>query len=266
MSFAIGNIGITATRSTTTMRRTIAGNKTKSGRAASVIPDQIYPETGASTYSNDYENALWPNWTDGKSDEDIAKLAESELIHGRWAMMGCAGSWAGEVGTGTPWFKAGALCTPDDCSAVNTIFPGQVWALGPTIGDKVYPNFYNVLFSEIVLIGLAEAYRGGLIDPAFPQLTVGDLHPGGPNFDPLGLSDSQFGRGFETMRIAELKHARLAMFSFLGYIVQAFVTSPNGFTLEKSNLPSYTEGAPGPYANWLAHVADPVGDNLFKYL
>jgi len=228
-------------------------------RKAVVTKAYQYIETGESVYDGNWDQALWPNWAEGKDDDEITKLAETELIHGRWAMMGCAGSWAGEVGTGTPWFKAGALCTPADCSAVNSIFPGQVWALGP----EGYPSFYNVLAVEVFTMGFAEAYRGGLIDPLFEEYAVGDLHPGGPNFDPLGLADTSFGGGFETMRLAELKHARLAMISWLGYLFQAFITSPNGVS---GDLPSYTEGAPGPYANWLAHVADPFGDNLWKYL
>jgi hypothetical protein len=58
-------------------------------------------------------------------------------------MMGCAGSWAGEVGTGIPWFQAGKVCTPADCTAVNTVFPGQTLALAPE--GSGFPSFYNVL-------------------------------------------------------------------------------------------------------------------------
>jgi len=50
--------------------------------------------------------------------------AEREVIHGRWAMLGVNGAWAAENGTGIPWFKAGELCTPDDCTAVADKFPG----------------------------------------------------------------------------------------------------------------------------------------------
>ena len=56
-------------------------------------------------YGADWENVPWPNWADDKDGDEIVKIAERELIHGRWAMMGCAGSWAGEVGTGYPWFR-----------------------------------------------------------------------------------------------------------------------------------------------------------------
>lgn len=216
----------------------------------------MYPEPGKSTYDGDYSDVPWPGWAEGKSAAEIAKWQERELIHGRWAMMGCAGSWGAEVGTGTPWFKAGALCTPDDCTKMNSIFPGQVLGLAPD--GSGFPSFYNVAGLTVVAMGLSEAYRTGLIEPAFPELEVGDLHPGGEHFDPLGLGNDP--SKLDDYKLKELKHARLAMFAWLGYIVQAFVTNPG------SDLPSYSDGAPGPYANWQAHVADPIGDNLWSHI
>lgn len=217
----------------------------------------LYPEWGKNPYEGDFSNVPWPGWAYDRDPAEIAKWQERELIHARWAMLGTAGAWAGEVGTGVPWFKAGALCTPKDCSALNTIFPGQVVALAPEGGQ--YPNFNIVLGLEILMIGTAELYRTGLIPNCFPELKVGDPHPGGEHFDPLGL-----GKDPELLaeyKLKELKNGRLAMAAWLGYIVQAFVTSPG-----TSKLPSYTDGAPGPYANWLAHLDDPLNDNIYKYI
>lgn len=45
--------------------------------------------------------------------------------------------------------------------------------------------------------------------------------PGDYGFDPLKLSRS---RDFETLRLSELKHSRLAMISVIGFIVQTLVT------------------------------------------
>merc|ERR1712216_875100 len=90
-------------------------------------------------------------------------------------------------------------------------------------------------------------------------LKVGDPHPGGVHFDPLGLSEKL---DFEEMKIAELKHARLAMISWLGYMAQAFQT--NGASLGPK-YPHEIDGAVGPYANWQAHIANPVNENVFKY-
>jgi len=212
----------------------------------------------ASKNGRSFGETLWPNWTDGKSSEQITKLAETELIHGRWAMMGVAGSWGAEAGTGVPWFKAGALCTPSDCSAVNTIFPGQVIALAPE--GSGFPSFYNVLAFEVITIGLAEAYRTGIIGAAYPELEVGDLHPGGEHFDPLGLADSL---DLDVMKVAEIKHARLAMSAWLGFYFQAFATNGVNFGPQ---YPHELEDPAGPFANWTAHIADPVGENVMKYI
>ena len=193
-----------------------------------VIKADIYPEFG--TYPGGGESPIIPFGSE--------KNAEREVIHGRWAMLGVTGAWAAENGTGIPWFTAGTLCTPDDCTAVADKFPGAVAPLAPE--GSGYPSFWAVLAIEVVLVGLAEAYRTGLADPAFDELTVGDVSPGG-RFDPLGLAESG---DLEELKIKELKHCRLSMFAWLGCIFQALATQE------------------GPIANWQAHVADPVHANV----
>jgi len=243
------------------------GRGRKVASAGGFFPGGLYPEglpnlPGSSPYDSDFSETLWPNWTDGKDSAEIAKIAERELMHGRWAMMGCAGSWGAEVGTGVPWFKAGALCTPEDCTAMATIFPGQVISLAPE--GSGYPSFYNVLAFEVVTIGLAEAYRTGLLESCFPELEVGDLHPGGEHFDPLGLADTF---DLDEMKVAEIKHARLAMLAWLGFMSQAVATNcDNPLGLGSETWPSYIDGAVGPYANWQAHLANPVSENVWKYI
>merc|ERR1712216_827082 len=133
------------------------------------------------------------------------KNAEREIIHGRFAMLCVTGAWAPE-GSGSP-------------------------------------SFWAVIGVEIVTMGLAEAYRTGLVDPAFDELTVGDANPGG-RFDPLNLAESG---DLDELKLKELKHCRLAMFAWLGCISQAVWTKE------------------GPIANWSAHVADPVHVNSMKY-
>ena len=86
-----------------------------------VIKADIYPEFG--TYPGGGESPIIPFGSE--------KNAEREVIHGRWAMLGVTGAWAAENGTGIPWFTAGTLCTPDDCTAVADKFPGAVAPLAP---------------------------------------------------------------------------------------------------------------------------------------
>ena len=171
---------------------------------STTVKADIYPEFG--TYPGGGESPIIPF-----GDE---KNAEREVIHGRWGMLGVTGAWTAENGTGIPWFTAGTLCTPDDCTAVADKFPGAVAPLAPE--GSGYPSFWNVLIIEIVLVGAAEAYRTGVADPVFDELTVGDVSPGG-RFDPLGLAESG---DLEELKIKELKHCRLSMFAWLGCIMQ----------------------------------------------
>ncbi|ACO64001.1 prasinophyte specific chlorophyll a/b-binding protein, chloroplast precuror [Micromonas commoda] len=206
----------------------LKATKIQAKSVSKVIKADIYPEFG--TYPGGGESPIIPFGSE--------KNAEREVIHGRWAMLGVTGAWAAENGTGIPWFTAGTLCTPDDCTAVADKFPGAVAPLAPE--GSGYPSFWAVLAIEVVLVGLAEAYRTGLSDPVFDELTVGDVSPGG-RFDPLGLAESG---DLEELKIKELKHCRLSMFAWLGCIFQGLATQE------------------GPIANWQAHVADPVHANV----
>ena len=203
---------------------------TQAAPFGSLAPPDLYPEFG--TYPGGGESPIVPF-----GDE---KNAEREIIHGRWAMLGVTGAWAAENGTGIPWFTAGTLCTPDDCTAVADKFPGAVAPLAPE--GSGYPSFWAVLALELFLVGSAESYRTGVFENPFPELTQGDVTPGG-RFDPLGFSEAG---DLEELKIKELKHCRLSMFAWLGCIMQALATQE------------------GPIANWTAHVSDPVHVNVLS--
>merc|ERR1712167_457960 len=206
----------------------LKATKVQSKSVSKVVKADIYPEFG--TYPGGGESPIIPFGNE--------KNAEREIIHGRWAMLGVTGAYSAEVGTGIPWFEAGKLCSPDDCTAVADKFPGAVAPLAPE--GSGFPSFYNVLIIEIIAMGLAEAYRTGLLEPAFDEIETSDPSPGG-RFDPLGLAESG---DLEELKIKELKHCRFAMGAWLGCIFQAFGTKE------------------GPVANVIAHRADAVHVNI----
>ena len=160
------------------------------------------------------------------------KAAEYEVIHGRWAMLAIPGIVAQEQATGVPWYDTGALCTPASCLE-NYSFPGAPAPLAPEGSGA--PYFWAVLAFEVVAVGLAEAYRGGIVSPpkGFPEPS---LYPGG-RFDPLGLAEKG---DLEKLKLQELKHCRLAMGAFLGCLVQKEFTGV------------------GPVANLTSHISDPT--------
>eukprot|EP01024_Parvocaulis_polyphysoides_P022729 TRINITY_DN2107_c0_g1_i1.p2 TRINITY_DN2107_c0_g1~~TRINITY_DN2107_c0_g1_i1.p2 ORF type:complete len:257 (-),score=50.11 TRINITY_DN2107_c0_g1_i1:233-913(-) len=137
----------------------------------------------------------------GKVPSNLSRFREAEIINGRWAMLGIAGSLAVEIlGLGN-WYDAPTWAVT---GGKPTYFGIELpWGLGFIIGV------------EIFAMAGAEILRGSQEDPEKR------LYPGGA-FDPAGFSKNA--DTFEMMKLKEVKNGRLAMLAMLGLFAQHAAT------------------------------------------
>ncbi|KAI4296336.1 hypothetical protein L6164_036302 [Bauhinia variegata] len=181
-------------------------------------------------------NFIDPEWLDGSLPGDygfdplglgkdpafLKWYREAELIHGRWAMAAVVGIFVGQAWSGVPWFEAGAD-------------PG---AIAPF-------SFGSLLGTQLLLMGWVESKRWvDFFDPDsqsvewatpwsrtaenFANATGDQGYPGGKFFDPLGLAgtikDGVYipdREKLERLKLAEIKHARIAMLAMLIFYFEA---------------------------------------------
>jgi hypothetical protein len=193
--------------------------------------DNIIPSHLKGEYPGDYG---W-DWVGLCADpERFEFLRQAEVINGRWALFGVLGCLVPEFlvrnngasifGDGV-WFKTNAAAlTPEGANILG---------LGFGFGN----NLPFLFVSTILVLGFTEVWRynrsgGGFEGPYDP------LYPG---WDPLGVMNDPDTAA--ELKVKELKNARLAMVSFLGFLVQGLVTGK------------------GPLENLADHLADPIHNN-----
>uniref|UniRef100_A0A0C9S7B4 Chlorophyll a-b binding protein, chloroplastic n=1 Tax=Wollemia nobilis TaxID=56998 RepID=A0A0C9S7B4_9CONI len=138
----------------------------------------------------------------------LQRFRECELIHGRWAMLGTLGALAVEAFTGVYWQDAGKVELVEGSSYFGLPLPF---------------NMQTLVLVEVLLVGYIEIERNKNLDPETR------LYPGGKYFDPFGLAADPVKS--ERLKLAEIKHARLAMVAFLIFGIQALFTGKGPLTL-----------------------------------
>lgn len=145
----------------------------------------------------------------GGTVKDIQRWRESEITHGRVAMLAALGFIVQENVKDIPQFEP---------------FGGHI--VGPAIYhfQQIRQGFWEPL---LIAIGLAESYRVsiGWATPTsnenFGYLKA-DYKPGELGFDPLGLAPKD-PEAFKDMQTRELNNGRLAMIAVAGFVVQELV-------------------------------------------
>lgn len=170
-------------------------------------------------------------------------LQYSEVLHGRWAMLAVVGCVVPEYfnrdgGIDMTWFRTGFL---------------------PTSGSIDYGTSPYTLFAiQMTFMFVAEALRlREYVSPGSGTVSVNGVdilykssnepaYPGGPFFNALNVVESA--TALNEYKWMEVKHGRIAMLAWLGFVVQAAVTND------------------GPLHNLEDHLLDPFGRNLVTNL
>ena len=155
--------------------------------------------------------------SNGKTDEEMKKIREAELKHGRLAMVASLGFLTGEK--------------------FNPFFDGKI--SGPAIyqfqqADDIIPYFWVIVMFGIALVEgqtILTAWespdvtkaRGDTVANLKDTYVNGDL-----GFDPAGLKPDD-PEEFDVMRTKELQNGRLAMLGIAGMVAQELVTGQTIF-------------------------------------
>ncbi|GFY89153.1 Chlorophyll a-b binding protein CP24 10A like [Actinidia chinensis var. chinensis] len=181
-------------------------------------------------------NFVDPEWLDGSLPGDygfdplglgkdpafLKWYREAELIHGRWAMAAVVGIFVGQAWSGIPWFEAGADPGAIAPFSFGTLLGTQLLLMG-WVESKRWVDFFN---PESQSVEWATPWSRTAEN--FANATGDQGYPGGKFFDPLSLAGTISGGVYipdneklERLKLAEIKHARIAMLAMLIFYFEA---------------------------------------------
>merc|ERR1719443_1681790 len=215
--------------------------KVPAGLAAATTPPGIYGLAALFLLSGVMELAVWTqdpkkevgNFGDpvglGMYNED---MRNKELNNGRMAMFAALGIISADLLTGKDGMQQLGL-----------------GALGRAVAPKEAAALAGV--SAVATSTLSAVARNASAadappppPPFDPSKQIGAMDPLG-FFDPLGFSKVGDKDGFRNLRMAELKHGRVAMMAAVGAVAQHYIKFP-GFEKVPAGLAAVTT-APGTY-------------------
>ena len=141
------------------------------------------------------------------SEEQLIDYREAEIKHARLAMLAAIGWPISELEDRdiASYFNAPSVL--DDGDRVPSILNGGL--------DRIDPRFWGFclgMSAAIDLYGVSKSRR-----------EAPDYFPGNLGFDPLNLFPPDR-EGRENMKLAEIKHGRVAMLGVVGYVSEEYYT------------------------------------------
>lgn len=142
-----------------------------------------------------------------KNNEQLMEYREAEIKHARLAMLAAIGWPVSELEDRdiANYFNAPSVL--DDGDRVPSILNGGL--------ERIDPRFWGFclgMSAAIDMYGVSKSRRGAV-----------DYFPGNLEFDPLNFFPPDK-EGRENMKLAEIKHGRVAMLGVIGYVFEEYVT------------------------------------------